>query len=56
MIQRGRARDSFVDWEGYKRIDAEEVRLGVASGKPREKLVNIEDMLAVASGKNVHNR
>ena len=32
---------SFADW---KRIDDEEVRRGAASGKPREKIVLLEDI------------
>ena len=35
---------SFADW---KKIDAVEVERGKANGKPREKLVSIDEMLAV---------
>ena len=36
---------TFPEWEA---IDAEEVRRGEAVGKPREKLVDIREMLSVA--------
>ena len=36
------------DYSGWTRIDAEEQRLGAAAGKPREKLVSVAAMLAVA--------
>ncbi|XP_041769724.1 NADPH:adrenodoxin oxidoreductase, mitochondrial [Anopheles merus] len=39
----------YVSWRGWKAIDSEEVRLGQAKGKPREKLTRIETMLQIAS-------
>jgi ferredoxin--NADP+ reductase len=36
---------SYADW---RRIDAEEQRRGTASGKPREKITRVSDMLALA--------
>ncbi|XP_035907153.1 NADPH:adrenodoxin oxidoreductase, mitochondrial [Anopheles stephensi] len=39
----------YVSWNGWKAIDAEEVRLGLAKGKPREKLTCIKRMLQIAS-------
>lgn len=36
-----------VSWNGWEKIDQEEVRRGSKSGKPREKIVNIEEMLKV---------
>ncbi|KAM6951028.1 NADPH:adrenodoxin oxidoreductase, mitochondrial [Aplochiton taeniatus] len=36
---------SFSDWE---KIDGEEIRRGEAEGKPREKLLDVEEMLRVA--------
>lgn len=39
----------YVSWHGWKAIDSEEVRLGQAKGKPREKLTRIETMLQIAS-------
>uniref|UniRef100_A0A182TXH1 NADPH:adrenodoxin oxidoreductase, mitochondrial n=1 Tax=Anopheles melas TaxID=34690 RepID=A0A182TXH1_9DIPT len=39
----------YVSWHGWKAIDREEVRLGQAKGKPREKLTRIETMLQIAS-------
>jgi len=36
---------SFADW---KKIDAAEVANGQTAGKPREKFINVEEMLAVA--------
>jgi ferredoxin--NADP+ reductase len=40
----------YVDYEGWERIDAEEVARGVVNGKPREKLVALEEMFAAAVG------
>ncbi len=37
-----------VDWAAWKRIDAAEIERGRAAGKPREKFVRVEDMLAAA--------
>lgn len=39
----------WVDFPGWKRVDAEEVRLGDAVGKPREKLTSVEEMLRIAA-------
>ncbi|KAI4790375.1 hypothetical protein KUCAC02_034680 [Chaenocephalus aceratus] len=36
---------TFSEWE---KIDSEEVRRGAAIGKPREKLLTVEEMLQVA--------
>jgi hypothetical protein len=38
-----------VDCEGWRRIDAAERAAGAAVGKPREKLVDLEEMLRVAA-------
>lgn len=38
---------SYADWQ---RIDAAEVARGAAVGKPREKFVSVDDMLAAAAG------
>jgi len=38
---------TFIDW---KNIDAYEIMLGLRSGKPREKLTDIDQMLSVAQG------
>ncbi|KAI8826195.1 uncharacterized protein EV422DRAFT_515705 [Fimicolochytrium jonesii] len=40
-----------VSFEGWKRIDDVEVRRGEEVGKPREKVVRVEDMLRVAGDK-----
>ena len=37
-----------VTFEGWKRIDAEETKRGVALGKPREKITDIREMLEIA--------
>jgi NADPH-dependent glutamate synthase beta subunit-like oxidoreductase len=37
-----------VDFGGWRRIDAEEVRRGTAVGKPREKLEKVAEMLCFA--------
>ncbi|EDV35556.1 uncharacterized protein Dana_GF12417 [Drosophila ananassae] len=38
----------IITWDGWKRIDAFETEAGKAKGKPREKIVNIEEMLRIA--------
>lgn len=38
----------WVDWEGWCRIDAEEVRLGALVNKPREKIVDKSRMLKIS--------
>jgi adrenodoxin-NADP+ reductase len=50
LESRGRRREDFVDWHGYKRIDAAEVQRGAALGKPREKLASVDELLRVAKG------
>jgi ferredoxin--NADP+ reductase len=40
----------YVDYPAWGRIDAEEVARGGARGKPREKLVSVEEMFAAAGG------
>lgn len=41
----------FVTWGGWKAIDAEECQRGQAKGKPREKIVHVDEMLRIAGGK-----
>lgn len=38
----------IVTWDGYVKIDGEEVKRGAAKGKPREKFVEIQEMLTIA--------
>ena len=38
----------FVDYPAWLRVDAEEVRRGVALGRPRQKFTRVDDMLGVA--------
>lgn len=40
-----------VTWDGWRAIDAEECRRGLAKGKPREKIVQVAEMLRIADGK-----
>jgi hypothetical protein len=40
---------AVVDGEGWRRIDAAERAAGAAAGKPREKIVDLEEMLRVAA-------
>ncbi len=40
-----------VDWEGWRRIDAEERAKGEGRGKPREKITDVAEMLEVAGRK-----
>jgi ferredoxin/flavodoxin---NADP+ reductase len=40
----------YVDYPAWERIDAEEVARGGARGKPREKLVAVEELFAAADG------
>ena len=39
---------TYVDYGGWRRIDAEEVRSGRQMGRPRRKLVSTDEMVAVA--------
>ncbi|XP_065367493.1 NADPH:adrenodoxin oxidoreductase, mitochondrial [Calliphora vicina] len=39
---------AVVTWQGWKKIDEEESKRGLLVGKPREKIVKIEEMLKVA--------
>jgi ferredoxin--NADP+ reductase len=39
-----------VDYSGWERIDAQEIARGAAKGKPREKLVALDEMFAAAGG------
>ena len=36
---------SFADWQ---RVDAQEVKRGQALGKPRDKIVSVDEMLQIA--------
>eukprot|EP00947_MAST-08B_sp_MAST-8B-sp1_P002933 g2933.t1 len=38
-----------VDWAGHRAIDTEEVSRGAAVGKPREKIITVQEMLSVAA-------
>lgn len=42
----------IVDWDGYQRIDRDEVARGAMKGKPREKLVDVGRMLDIALPKS----
>lgn len=39
-----------VDWSGWKAIDTRERELGTASGRPRVKLLDVGEMVAIAKG------
>uniref|UniRef100_A0A1Q3FXU0 NADPH:adrenodoxin oxidoreductase, mitochondrial n=1 Tax=Culex tarsalis TaxID=7177 RepID=A0A1Q3FXU0_CULTA len=39
---------NVVTWNGWKAIDAEECRRGAEKGKPREKIVKVDEMLSIA--------
>lgn len=41
---------THIDWKGWRRIDEMEKSRGKENGKPREKIVNINEMLQVARG------
>jgi hypothetical protein len=51
LTSKGRDAATLVDWSGYKAIDAVERSLGQAKGKPREKLVTLDDLLKAAKTK-----
>lgn len=40
-----------VSYEDWKRLDVHETSLGAAKGKPREKILNIDQMLKLTSSK-----
>jgi ferredoxin--NADP+ reductase len=39
-----------IEWEGWRAIDAHEIAAGEAQGRPRVKLVRLEEMSDIASG------
>jgi adrenodoxin-NADP+ reductase len=41
-----------VSYDDWKKLDAHETNLGLAKGKPREKILNIEKMLELTSSKS----
>jgi NADPH-dependent glutamate synthase beta subunit-like oxidoreductase len=43
------SKQNYVTFDGWKKIDDEEKRLGELQGKPREKFVHIKNMLDIAS-------
>lgn len=43
------SRVQIVDWDGYQKINRDEVARGAMKGKPREKFVGVEQMLDIAS-------
>ena len=49
LAARGRPASELVEWAGWKRIDAEELRRGASAGKSREKLVAVPEMVHVAN-------
>jgi ferredoxin--NADP+ reductase len=49
----GRARARRVLWEGWKAIDEHETRAGEPHGRPRVKLVRLEDLVAAGRGAQV---
>ena len=42
------ASPSVVTWDKYLKIEEEELRRGRELGKPREKLLTVEEMLKIA--------
>lgn len=36
-----------VDWNGWTKIDSVEIERGMQCGKPREKIVDIDEMLKI---------
>ena len=49
MARLAQRRGRTIDYAAWRQIDAAEVAAGRAVGKPREKLVTVADMLAVAA-------
>ncbi|KAI8806934.1 hypothetical protein BJ742DRAFT_814860 [Cladochytrium replicatum] len=49
-LDRALAKTPVVDFEGWKRIDELEQKLGASRGKEREKLLSVKHMLKVARG------
>ena len=45
LVSRGRRREELVDWTGFKSIDKAEQAKGARLGKPREKLVTMDELL-----------
>lgn len=36
-----------VDWNGWMKIDKVEIERGIKHGKPREKIVDVDEMLQI---------
>ncbi len=45
----------IVDWDGYQRINRDEIARGEMKGKPREKLVDVGQMLEIAKESKVRH-
>lgn len=41
-----------ISYDDWKKLDAHETKLGLAKGKPREKILNIDKMLELTSNSN----
>lgn len=37
----------IIDWNGWTKIDKVEVERGITKGKPREKIVDVNEMLQI---------
>jgi len=51
LASRGLSPTSVLDWKGWLKVDAEEVARGAASGKIREKVTSVPDMLRIGNAK-----
>ena len=52
MPTASRGLSDVVCWRGFERIDRYESDAGAAVGKPREKIVSVEEMLRVAAAED----
>ncbi len=47
LASRGRKAGQSIGWQGWLKVNAEEVARGAPSGKPREKVTSVAEMLAI---------
>ena len=49
LLSRGVSPTSLLEWQGWLKVDAEELARGAAAGKTREKVTSVSEMLEIGS-------
>jgi adrenodoxin-NADP+ reductase len=52
LISRGKPAEHLISWTDYRTIDQAEREKGAAQGRPREKITDLQEMLAIAAAKH----